>query len=413
MADQTSIQETAQALFCAIADIVGKTQGKKLLNEKEYDTFEKFKMAWNYSEYGKRYPLSKLMKEQTEAPAVTLKQIESLFKKDNDWYISSIKIAKKLIEDISDISRKFTKIQQPEWSSIFYVRGDPDVMKRISVLFKAAQDHQKEINKTGIKGQVFGDINKWSPADIYFASPKAKDVLKDMEKQVKAKHVLTFDELNSTVTSLINSGDMLPLSLKKQTREVHIVKVNFDRKAEKESAKEYVYGGMRPERWVPYVDGSKKDEYRDVIIYANKEKTLYIKIRHVADSSGALKTEFIDKKHPDARGGSIGSASVLSDVVSIVDRKLGSDIVKAYDAAQKSYSEFVKSLKTKYPKAKKEELGEMKAQFSGRYVANAVMPILVDWFARNKNKKADDLIQTLFLYITSRSDNSARFVIAK
>lgn len=413
MADQTAIQETAQALFCAIADITGKSKSKQLLNEKEYKTYSEFKKAWEMSEFGKKYSLDKLMKDQTEAPAVSLKDVENLFSKDNDWYISSMKIAKKLIEDIDGISTKFSKIQRPDWSSVFYVRGDPDVMKNIGILWKSANDTQKELNSKGQNGQVFGDINKWSPADIYFASPKAKSDIKALATKVKQKYKLSFQELNTKIEKLINDGDLLPLSLKKQTKDVHIVKVNFDRKVEKKSVSEYGFVDIRPAKWTKYTDGSSKTEFRDVIIYVNREKSIYIKFRHVADSAGAFKTEFMDKLHPEARGGSIGTAPVLADVISIVDKKFASDLNKAYATSQKKYSEYVKSLKKKYPRATDAQLGEMKGQFSGQNVANAVMPIIINWFTKNKGKKADEMIKILFLYITSRTENSARFIIAK
>lgn len=413
MADRTAIAETAQALFCAVADIAGKSKSKQLLDVKIYKTYSEFKKGWEYSEFGKNYSLNKLMGEQTEAPKVTLKDVEKLFSEDNDWYISSMKIAKKLIEEIDGISNKFSKIQKPQWSSIFYVRGDPDVMQNINILWKSANNTQKDLNRAGQNGQTFGDINKWSPADIYFASPKAKAEIKNLVAKVKQKYHLTFGELNDTIEKMISDGELLPLSLKKQTKEVHIVRVNFDRKAEKQSVKNYLFADIRPAKWIKYTDGESKDQYRDVLLFANKQKSIYIKFRHVADSAGAFKTEFMDKDHPEARGGSIGSASVLADVFGILDKKLASDINKAYNTAQKQYSDFVKTLKKKYPRATEKQLGELKGQYSGQTVANAVMPIIINWFTKNKGKKADEMVKLLFLYITSRTDNSARFIIAK
>ena len=45
MADKTAKFESAQALFCAIADGVGKANIDKVLNLKEYETYPEFKKA--------------------------------------------------------------------------------------------------------------------------------------------------------------------------------------------------------------------------------------------------------------------------------------------------------------------------------------------------------------------------------
>ena len=45
MADDTSIAESGQALFCAIADFVGVGQIDKILNIKLYPTYEDFKQC--------------------------------------------------------------------------------------------------------------------------------------------------------------------------------------------------------------------------------------------------------------------------------------------------------------------------------------------------------------------------------
>ena len=67
----------------------------------------------------------------------------------DDWYKSSLLIAKKLIKDISKISKEFSSIKQPSWSSIFYVRGDRNVMDNIAELYKRANDIQKDLIADG------------------------------------------------------------------------------------------------------------------------------------------------------------------------------------------------------------------------------------------------------------------------
>ena len=201
MSDATSITESAQALFCAMADFIGAPKVDKIFNTDLYPDYESFKKNWNET-----YPNAKIdtaFKQHVDSNVTSLKEIEDFLKKTvtnkiPEWYISSVNIAKKLIKDIDDISNKFTSIKKPSWSSIFYVRGDKVIMKSIEILFKEATIDQKLINDLRAKDQqtkklIFGDINKWSPADIYFSSPNAK---KEILALVKNKKGLTFEFLN-------------------------------------------------------------------------------------------------------------------------------------------------------------------------------------------------------------------------
>ena len=98
-----------------------------------------------------------------------LSAIESFLGNNNDWYKSSVLIAKKLVKDISGVDADF-KIKQEGFQNLFYFRGDQEVMGNIEKLFKIA-------NKSPItvKNQVkFGNVNKWSPADIYLATTNAR-----------------------------------------------------------------------------------------------------------------------------------------------------------------------------------------------------------------------------------------------
>ena len=57
-----------------------------------------------------------------------------------------------------------------------------------------------------------------------------------------------------------------------------------------------------------------------------------------------------------------------------------------------------------------------RGEISAVNIINKVMPIIKDWFSRtDKSSKAeiDDFIRIMFEYVTSRTENSGRFVIAK
>ena len=108
-----------------------------------------------------------------------------------------------------------------------YLRGDKSVVQKITDLYNIA-NRNTNYNQKIMKISGFGDINKWSPADIYYASKKVNtDIVKHLTEANKDKSY-SFDKLNLFISKLIGSGDLLPLSLKKAEASVQIKKVNFD-----------------------------------------------------------------------------------------------------------------------------------------------------------------------------------------
>ena len=404
MADKTSLQESAQALFCSLADFVGATKVKSVLDEKKYPTYGIFKKYWD-----ENHPTSKIQdsfKKFTDTD-VTLPMMEEFLMNNPDWYISSVLIAKKLIVEIDDISRNFTKIKRPTWSSIFYVRGDETVMKNIALLFKEANNNQKKLNSTegSSKNIIFGDINKWSPADIYFASPKVKKEIADMVKNIKG---LSFVGLNSFVASSIEEGQLLPLSLKKQTQQVVIKKVNFSRTQElKEIKKLKSYGTSD---WKPRTKSNPKVA-RDLKLYISNDKKDFIKVLHDS-GTGNLKANF-ESKSMEARGGSIGSAKIFADVLSIIDVSFANTWLNTFTKANNEWKKEVDKLGPKPPKDTKagDIYRDVRGELSATYVTNKVIPPLLKWFG--DDDKADKFVRLSYEYITSRSQKSSQFVIAK
>ena len=218
MPDKTALFESSQALFASIADNVGVLDISKKLDTKKYPTYSDFKTA--------NKKLIEQSSKRVESPGVTLKDMDTFLLANNDWYISSVLIAVELIREITKIDPDY-KAQRPGYQNLFYLRGDKDVMDVIQKLFTIA-------NKAPItiKNQAaFGNINKWSPADIYLASKVAKVRLAKELKNAKPKSYL-FANLNIVTSELIDSGDLLPLSLKKTTKTAQLQQVNFDRKDE-------------------------------------------------------------------------------------------------------------------------------------------------------------------------------------
>ena len=392
MADLTSLAESSQALFCAIADYIGTKETNII-----FDT----NVSPNYTEFRNKVK-EKTIKEaykRTDTPGVQLLDIETFLKKDEKWFISSMQIAKKLVNDISSIDPDL-KIAQKGFQKLFYFRGDSDVMSNIENLFKIA-------NKSGYKSQTkFGNVNKWNPADIYLASDIAKKKIINEVRTAKEK-VYTFQNLNILTSDLIDSGDLLPLSLKKTTKEAILQQVNFDRKTEIDLIKKIKIKnvtGWRPYKVVKYPN---KGETRDMRILLDTGGD--IKLRH--DPSGKrFVAEAIFSK-AEARGGSIGSIKVLCDIIRFVNPDVARQVLVKYENGEKKYNQAIE--KIQYLRKDKKRFDFERGAISAIYIINEVMPILKKFFKDNKQSQADQVLRLMFEYITSRTPLSGKFVIAK
>ena len=88
--------ESAQALFCAIADKVGKSNLDKVLNLETYKTFPDFVNS------NKKVVNDSMSHIDVD---VSYKDIQEFLTKKNSWYISSVKIAKKITKRFGSRSR--------------------------------------------------------------------------------------------------------------------------------------------------------------------------------------------------------------------------------------------------------------------------------------------------------------------
>jgi hypothetical protein len=414
MADKTAIFESAQALFCAIADYIGISKTKKILNLETYPTYSKFKSE------KKNKDIIKKAFSQTRLIGVSLSQIETLLK-DNTWYESSVLIAVKLLDDIKKIDSDFAKIQGAGWQDFFYVRGATGgntTMNNIDLLFSFANKKDKK----------FGDINKWSPADIYFVSENAKKIIQDEIDEANKNESYTFIQLNTICNRLIASGELLPLSLKKviDGRPV-IVKYNFNRSQEEKNLAKLVF-----------IETKKSGTGRDIQIFFQNNKS-QLKIRHDPHhskfgASAGMKGEII-VQGMGGRLGSIGSMEIFLNVLKDSGLKSGdkfyNDLKKQWIAGMTAYKKGIDKLNKTY-KVKSSDshlkLSEVKynkykaarAIVSKKQLMDKIIPVIDDYFNKNNKKKNKNsfsdstmMIQTFIKYASSRSPLSGKFVIAK
>ena len=397
MADKTALAESSQALFCAIADFLGANKSKKVLDINQYLTYTDFKRQVGEGVVSKA-------EKRIRTPGVSLTDIETFLGKNNDWYKSSVLIAKKLIQDISSVDADF-KIKQEGFQNLFYFRGDQEVMGNIEKLFKIANT-----SPITIKNQVkFGNVNKWSPADIYLATSKAKVDISQAVLKAKPKSY-SFIDLNILTSNLIDSGDLLPLSLKKTTKDVILQKVNFDKKSEIKALEKVSLSSKKVTNWQPYkkVPFGTKGETRDMRAFLNNGGE--IKFRH-DPSAKRFVAEFIGGG-AEARGGSIGSIKLFCELFALVDKETSKQVLKEYQEGEIQYFTDLKLIENLRGKDKK-LFDHERGAISAMNIINRIMPILKNWFQKTDKKKVDDFIRIIFQYITSRTPLSGKFVIAK
>ena len=118
----TAYAESAQAIFCAMADYLGEARSTQVLNLKKYPTFEDFEDVKKNQEYLQ----TALKRVSVDMP---VEKIYDYIRRKKDWYKSSVLIANKIVKDLKTIDSDFT-IDQRGFNDgkMFYLRGDNDVL---------------------------------------------------------------------------------------------------------------------------------------------------------------------------------------------------------------------------------------------------------------------------------------------
>ena len=248
MADSPKATETAQALFCAVVDKRGEKFPVNKTGEPIPYSYKDFKTKAIEKELKEVFNTAKL-----DAPGVMFRDVDTLLKEDNSWYHSSVHIANKIYDTIKKFAGpKIAKAIKSKGLDLFYTRGDRDVMNSITTIFKSAKNKAEKRNndstRVGIKPILPNDLNKWSPADIYFATEYAKQNLREMASTSETKHlskpiklgkslIITgvasfgqFEIFNAYIKYLIDQGELLPLSLKKTgaSQSTVVKSLNYD-----------------------------------------------------------------------------------------------------------------------------------------------------------------------------------------
>jgi len=472
---ETSLAESAQAVFCSIADNLGPKMDK-VLNTETYSKFEDFERshkkeidtALKYISVDENY-----------------KDISVFLKKKPSWYISSVAIGKKVVKDLKkQIDPQFSIAKKGYQSTGFnWFRGDSEVMKTIDLLFRIAnksistQTSQWGNGNSSSTFYGFGDPNKWNPADIYYANTTAKTALKsELARAQKLGELYGFtggkppksksgtnsskeikkpepsDGLNVFIARLIDGGHLLPLSLKKSGTSVVLKPINFSEDVKRsllESIEFDKHMGWKPytrlkgtkkvkfipgkydaesfrESWFQYLDGVKTST-RDIrLMFTGDGKLGEIKVRH-DPSTKRIVIEVIYGGASKAKAGSLASYKQFATIFKSVDSNAGKNFLKKYEDADKIFKEEKKQFEDQKEKLRRGQKAQGASEYdhyvaivSAENIINAIMDGeqgLKAWFDPTKDKKHKAkqtlLVRLLYQVATSRSPLSSRFVIAK
>jgi hypothetical protein len=430
MSDQASLQESAQALFCALGEYINIKSNSVdfYFDKKEHPTFLKFEESWNKDFKNKNESIEsiyiKFTKTASGSKNIDYADIKDFIVTKNDWYKSSISIADKFIKDVDkQVGLKAFK-GKPSLNDIWFYRGDSEVMLNIAELYRLA-------NKNA--SSKFGDINKWCPADIYFSEEEAKkEITKSLNYYEKNLSQYGFDILNNMISNLISKGQLLPISLKKQTGTVQIKTVNFNKVKEEQEILTYKFNGLR-QKWNPST--RKKPETRDLQILYSSDTKPYLQFRH-DPSNGELADGFKCEAlgGGEAKGGGLSSIRVFTELFSKIDKSAAEEFNRIWKKGSDNFRKIMKPKraklnndlkKSKSPAAQKiikDAYDEDRGFESAKHVTNPAFIFLIDWLNTNdqsmKNNSSivnpsDRMMQKLFVYITSRSEMSSKFIIMK
>ena len=420
----TDKAEGAQALFCYIADAIGSRQIKKAY--KPYLDGQQ-NAEYFFTEYNDL--VNKAFSSRAVDTINSKNQIKQYVIDNKDWFMSSLTISQYIIETIDDISIKFRKIKKPGWQDMLYKHGDDEIMDTMAKLFKSANKQYENLN--GVK--YFGNINKWSPADIYFATEKAKKQYKKLASDRETRNNnLTFAVLNKTIADSIESGDLLPLSLKKVNKKVYVQRVNFSREKEEELLADTICTGVQS--WSPmkiknfkYTNQFTMGDYsgsRDIrVTLESGGKKGDLQFRHTPASSGRPSKGFktvLSYKGASALGGQVVGIPLLCAVLESVDKAFAQKIQSTFD---KNYKKFEKAMNKynenggiyKYKstdKVVKNEFNNEVGAISAQLIMNPLRTE-IDRFFSKRGEKRNNAVRALFAYTASRTENSSPFVIAK
>ena len=248
------------------------------------------------------------------------------------------------------------------------------------------ESHFKKLNKAA--GRPFGNVNKWTPADIWLVGTQASNY-----NLLKTKSLI---ELNSVLHDAFKAKQIMGISLKLMKGSTHVDSVNY-----------------RADKVVPHYTGrtvGKKDFYSSKDVYIKFEDG-EIQFRTFPDSwQGEIKGK-------NANMGKISHGSINSVLKMIGIRDQITNQVQLRTMIKKRRSAFMKSL---YRLARAERIAgvtsvdTMSKKLEDKDVNWLVSKYcgleLFDIMRSSDSKKEDKVTGGILSYASSQSDLSAPFL---
>ena len=339
-AEVTELAESAQCWYTAVAF-------NHTINS--FDDFAKYKDK---------------VKSKCETDATLEKIVDKL---PDDWVDSSIKIAN-YMKGMAEFKSRMKQYR--------FHRGST-LVEKISEMFLSA--NRKE--------QMFANINKWSPADIWLMTPAGEAAL------ASASTDQTFASLNAMITRLYESRDLIGVSLKKVGQAAHHEVFNHERNATKSAFKSFK------------ISDKSKDGY--ILFQYKDDPNMSIQFRSFSDS-GSWQGEIKGKY---ASGGKIGGGQVAAIMQRVGGPRLASSDAKTITVgAQARHTKIIDGIKAFAKKVGVANLVDPKVQSSDWLYSKYLTLELFSAVKGLTKAKQEHFLREVVGYAASSTENSAVFI---
>lgn len=314
----------------------------------------------NQDDFLKQYP-------KIAAKCKTDASIEKIVKTlGDDWIESSIKIAN-YMKGMSQFKSKM--------KTYSFHRGGP-VVNKISAMYLTA--NRKE--------NLFANINKWTPADIWLFTPAGEREILSADKDQ------TFASLNMLISKLYVSGDAIGVSLKKVGATAHDEVFNFDKSGGKSAFKSFK------------ISDKSKDGY---LLFSYKDDSnMSMQLRSFSDT-GSWQGEIKGKY---ASGGKIGGGQIAAIFDRIAGVRLAASDAKTITVgAQARHKKIIDGIK-KFAKDLGIKVINPEEQSNDWLYSKYLALETFAEFAKLDKKKQEHILNEIVGYASSSTENSAVFI---
>lgn len=284
----------------------------------------------------------------------------------DDWIESSIKIAN-YMKGMPEFKSKM--------KTYSFHRGGP-VVDKISAMFLAA--NRKE--------NMFANINKWTPADIWLFTPAGEREIVSADKDQ------TFATLNKLIAKLYKSGDAIGVSLKKVGTNAHHEVFNYDKSGGASLFKSFK------------ISDKSKDGY---LLFSYKDDAnMSMQLRSFSDT-GSWQGEIKGKY---ASGGKIGGGQIAAIFNRVAGVRLAASDAKTITAgAQARHKKIMDGIK-KFAKDLKIKVVAPEDQSNDWVYSKYLALETFAAFAKLDKKKQEHILNEIVGYASSSTENSAVFI---